>query len=59
MGWYDLGAFDRLHVFLGLTAMPDYERTFERLCANYQRKQLPPDARYGGTLWLASGRKPG
>jgi ubiquinone/menaquinone biosynthesis C-methylase UbiE len=100
----NVGPIDRLHVFLGLTAMPEYSAVFEqlwsllapggravvvdvhaaklglqgrmvnlvaradirrpvwqpleRLCVEYKRVELPADARYGGSLWLASGRKP-
>ncbi len=100
----DIGTFDRLHVFLGLTAMTEYPSVFERLwgllrpgaiavvvdvhnarpglqghlvnwiaradvrrpvweplqrCSEqYERVELPKDARYGGALWLARGRKP-
>jgi ubiquinone/menaquinone biosynthesis C-methylase UbiE len=100
----DVGRIDRLHVFLGLTTMPDYAATFDNLwsllepggtavvvdvyadklgfqgrmvnlvaradirrrawepleaaCVDFKRTELPADPRYGGTLWLASGRKP-
>lgn len=100
----DVGAIDRLHVFLGLTAMNNYAEVFEHLWSllqpgglavvvdvhseslglqghlvnlvaradirrrvweplqaraeDYERSELPADARYGGTLWLARGRKP-
>lgn len=100
----DTGPVDRLHIFLGLTAMSDYDETFSHLwdllepggkvvvvdvhsatlslqgrmvnlvaradirrrvweplqavCEDFHKTDLPADSRYGGTLWLASGRKP-
>lgn len=100
----EVGGYDRLHVFLGLTAFPRYEEAFarlwdgltpggravvvdvyaarpgfqgkmvnlvaraditrraweplERVARGYERVALPPNAKYGGELWLASGDKP-
>lgn len=100
----DVGAIDRLHVFLGLSTFPRYEEAFERLfnllapggravvvdvhaerigmqgrlvefmaradlrrraweplerlSEGFEKIDLTPDWRHGGTLWLASGDKP-
>jgi len=100
----DVGAYDRLHVFLGLTAFPRYEEAFEhlwsllapggravivdvhaeqpdfqgkmvnlvaraditrrawepleRIAEGFSKTDLPANDKYGGTLYLATGRKP-
>lgn len=96
--------YDRLHVFLGLTAFPRFEEAFahlweglapggravvvdvyaekpgfqgkmvnlvaraditrraweplEQRCEGFSKESLPPNPKYGGDLWLASGDKP-
>ncbi|MCB9598475.1 MAG: class I SAM-dependent methyltransferase [Sandaracinaceae bacterium] len=100
----EVEGYDRLHVFLGMTAFPRHEEAFERLWAGlapggraavvdvyaekpgfqgkmvnlvaraditrraweplerlaegFERVALPPNPKYGGELWLATGRKP-
>jgi len=100
----DVGPYDRLHVFLGLTAFPRHEEAFERLWSalepgglavvvdvyaespdfqgkmvnlvaradisrraweplersaeGFSKTDLPANDKYGGTLYLATGRKP-